>query len=193
MVDNLTYGNGASDADVLDAADLTSMLERLPVGLRTPVGEGGTLLSGGEGQRVRIGRAFGRHGVRLAVLDEPARGLAHDQRRRMISTSRRRFSSATLLCVTHDVADTLDFERVLVLDRGHIVEQGSPQILSQMPSSRYRQLLDEERTVRRDLWLSAAWRRMTLKNGILHEAADPLEERAFAEVRAINEARPKQP
>jgi ATP-binding cassette subfamily B protein len=192
---NLTYGNAGADAahggDILDSAELASMLDRLPAGLQSPLGEGGTLLSGGEGQRVRIGRAFGRKRVRLAILDEPARGLAHEQRRRMLATSRQRFRAATLLCVTHDVSDTLDFDRILVLDRGRIVEQGPPQLLSELPSSHYRRLLDEERVVRRDLWVNGGWRRLTLKNGTLHEAVPAIDDKGFGEIRAINDARSK--
>ena len=88
LYENLRYGNGshgvARFGATLEAADLGRILERAPEGLQTPIGEGGTLVSGGEGQRIRIGRALGRGGVRLAILDEPARGLGREERRRML-------------------------------------------------------------------------------------------------------------
>jgi ABC-type bacteriocin/lantibiotic exporter with double-glycine peptidase domain len=169
LYENLRYGNGSQGLGgfgaTLEAADLSRILERAPDGLQTPIGEGGALVSGGEGQRIRIGRALGRSGVRLAILDEPARGLGREERRRMLSSLRAHFSRATLLCVTHDVRDTLDFDRVLVIERGRILEEGVPRTLQAQPGSRYRALLDEEGAVRRDLWANAPWRRLRLHGG----------------------------
>jgi ABC-type bacteriocin/lantibiotic exporter with double-glycine peptidase domain len=173
LSENLHYGNGARGLGrfgaILEAADLGRILERAPEGLQTPIGEGGTLVSGGEGQRIRIGRALGRTGVRLAILDEPTRGLAREDRRRMLSSLRAHFSSATLLCVTHDVCDTLDFDRVLVIERGRILEQGAPRTLQAQPGSRYRALLEEEGAVRRELWAKTPWRRLRLHDGRIGE------------------------
>ncbi len=169
LYENLRYGNGSRGLGrfgaTLEAADLGRILERAPDGLQTPIGEGGALVSGGEGQSIRIGRALGRSGVRLAILDEPTRGLGREERRRMLSSLRAHFSSATLLCVTHDVRDTLDFDRVLVIERGRILEEGVPRTLQAQPGSRYRALLDEEGAVRRDLWANAPWRRLRLHGG----------------------------
>jgi ATP-binding cassette subfamily B protein len=173
LYQNLRYGNGgqglARFGATLEAADLGRILERAPEGLQTPIGEGGTLVSGGEGQRIRIGRALGRGGVRLAILDEPARGLGREERRRMLSLLRAHFNGATLLCVTHDVSETLMFDRVLVIENGRILEQGVPRILQSEPASRYRALLEEERAMRRDLWANAAWRRLRLLDGRISE------------------------
>src|SRR5207244_10061974 len=68
LFDNLSYGNGAAGMDeAIAEAGLESVLDRLPDGLQTSLGDGGALVSGGEGQRVRIGRAMARPGVRLAI------------------------------------------------------------------------------------------------------------------------------
>jgi ATP-binding cassette subfamily B protein len=175
LYENLRYGNGNEGVGqlgaTLEAADLGRILERAPQGLQTPIGEGGTLVSGGEGQRVRLARALGRSGVRLAILDEPARGLGREERRAMLSMLGAHFSGATVLCVTHDVSDTLDFHRVLVVEQGRIVEQGMPRALQAQSGSRYRALLDEEDAMRRDLLANAAWRRLRLHAGTIREAA----------------------
>lgn len=175
LYENLRYGNGSQGVGrfgaTLEAADLGRILEHAPQGLQTPVGEGGTLISGGEGQRIRIGRALGRSGVRLAVLDEPARGLGREERRGMLSSLRAHFSGATLFCVTHDVSDTLEFDRVLVIERGRILEEGAPQTLKAQTGSRYRALLDEEGAMRRDLWANGAWRRLRLQAGRIREGS----------------------
>jgi ABC-type bacteriocin/lantibiotic exporter with double-glycine peptidase domain len=169
LYENLRYGNGAHSVArfgaTLEAADLGRILERAPEGLQTPIGEGGSLVSGGEGQSIRIGRALGRCGVRLAILDEPARGHGREERRRMLTSLRAQFSAATMLCVTHDVADTLDFDRVLVIERGRILEDGAPRILRGRPGSRYGALLDEERAMHPDVGATAAWRRLRLQGG----------------------------
>jgi ATP-binding cassette subfamily B protein len=167
LFDNLRYGAGetAGIEDVLDGAELRGMLRRLPDGLQTALGEGGTLVSGGEGQRVRLGRAMMRREVRLAILDEPARGLDRDRRRAAIERARERWREATLVCITHDVSDTAGFDRVLVVERGGVVEDGRPAELAARADSRYRALLDAEDMVRRGLWASASWRRLRVANG----------------------------
>jgi ABC-type bacteriocin/lantibiotic exporter with double-glycine peptidase domain len=171
LFENLRYGN--DDAAPLESATeiagLADVLERLPDGLQTGLGEGGALLSGGEGQRVRIGRALARSGVRLAVLDEPARGLDRQRRREFIADARRHFAGATLFYITHDIADTLDFDRVLVMDQGCLVEQAPPRELYVRSGSRYRALLDGEESVRRHLWSHPLWRRLWLSRGVLSE------------------------
>src|SRR4029450_12254056 len=90
LFDNVCYGNGGDAASRMDAViedtRLTDFLPRLADGLHTPLGAGGARVAGGEGQRVRIGRAFARTNVRLAILDEPARGFDRDERRRFLTT-----------------------------------------------------------------------------------------------------------
>ncbi len=175
FLDNLRYGNPAELArplpEVIDQAELRQLLEGLPEGHQTVLGEGGGLVSGGEGQRVRLGRALLHPGVRLAVLDEPFRGLDRSQRSRLLARSRDAWPGATLLCVTHDVSETRAFDRVLVLERGRIVEDGSPQELLARPGSRYRSMLEAEEAVRA-LWSGADWRRLQLDGGRLSDPGE---------------------
>jgi ATP-binding cassette subfamily B protein len=156
-------------AALLEQAGLHRVLRRLPEGLDTVLGEGGGLVSGGEGQRVRFGRALSQAGPALVILDEPARGLDRAQRRLLIESARKQWGGATLLAITHDIEDTLAFDRVLVIEDGRIVEDGVPATLAASRASRYRALLDAEESVRRSLWSSANWRRLRLDGGKLTE------------------------
>jgi ABC-type transport system involved in cytochrome bd biosynthesis fused ATPase/permease subunit len=174
LLDNLRYGVPAavfSPLDrVLEAADLRDLLEKLPDGLQTRLGEGGALVSGGEGQRVRLGRGLLRPGVRLVILDEPFRGLDRERRRELLARARCWWQAATVLCITHDVGETQGFDRVLVVEGGQIVEDGAPAHLGARSGSRYRTLLEAERQVREGLWSSGVWRRLRLEGGRLVEA-----------------------
>jgi ATP-binding cassette subfamily B protein len=173
LFDNLRYGaseNAAMSVDAtLEAAGLHGVLKNLPDGLQTALGEGGALVSGGEGQRVRLGRAMSRSAVRLVILDEPGRGLDHEQRRALVDRAREMWKDATLLLITHDITDTRGFERVLVIERSRIVEDGRPAGLAADPESRYRALLDAEHAVRRGMWQNRKWRRLRMDRGRLTE------------------------
>jgi ATP-binding cassette subfamily B protein len=173
FLENLLYGaptdSPLSISQVVEQADLRSVLEKLPDGLQTSLGEGGGLVSGGEGQRVRLGRALLRTGGRLVILDEPFRGLDREQRRELLARARSVWRDTTLLCITHDVSETRAFARVLVMEGGQIVEDGPPTDLAGRPESRYRAMLVTEVAVRAELWSSGAWRRLELKQGLLRE------------------------
>ncbi len=172
LLDNLRYAARGDDAAgigrVLDAARLRELAQRLPQGLQGLLGEGGALLSGGEGQRVRLARALLAEDTRLALLDEPFRGLDRGQRQALLREARQWWAEQTLLCVTHDVADTLEFHRVLVVEDGRIAEDGAPLELA-AGDTRYRALLTAEDRVRKTIWRDPAWRRVELREGRLLE------------------------
>ena len=79
----------------------------------------------------------------LVLLDAPYAALDPCERRRRLQQTRSRWLRSTLLCVTHDLAETRLFSRVLVLEHGRIVEDGSPVDLAARPT-RYRQRLQAE-------------------------------------------------
>jgi ABC-type bacteriocin/lantibiotic exporter with double-glycine peptidase domain len=168
---NLCYGNpeGVPTASLLEQSELRQLLEKLPDGLQTELGESGGLVSGGEGQRVRFGRALLRRSVRLALLDEPFRGLDRQSRRELLTRARGHWESTTLLCVTHDVGETMGFPRALVMENGRIVEDGNPAALARQANSRYRALLEAEESVREGSWSSGHWRHLRLEDGRLVE------------------------
>jgi ATP-binding cassette subfamily B protein len=171
LLENLRYGTDAGAPPVgaaIEDADLDEVLARLPTGLQTPLGEGGALLSGGEGQRVRLGRGVARGRARLVVFDEAFRGLEGTRRRALLQRARQRWRQATLLFITHDVEDTLDFERALVVEDGRICEDGPPVALAARAGSRYRALLDAQRRVRAR-FASGGWRHLVLRGGAISE------------------------
>ena len=170
---NLCYGSDGQLAmpigQLTEAADLRQLLEELPDGLQTDLGEGGALVSGGEGQRVRLGRALAHGLARLVILDEPFRGLDRERREALLRSARQRYADATLLYISHDVSHALDFDRVLVIDHGRIVEDGAPTALAGDPASRFATMLAAERSIRTGLWLGDGWRRWWLEGGLVTE------------------------
>jgi ATP-binding cassette subfamily B protein len=177
LYENLRYGtdddsNTASIGTIIQEADLYGVLDLLPDGMKTKLGEDGGLVSGGEGQRVRLGRAFYRQGIRLIILDEPFRGLDREKRRRLLQQALKRWDNTTLIFITHDVGETLPFDRVLVIENGRLIEDAAPAELAAQPDSRYRAFLEAEDEVRRKIWESADWQRLILQNGTLRPKED---------------------
>ena len=144
FLDNLCYVSAdeslAQVGEITAAAQLHGVLQKLPQGLRSVLGEGGALRSGGEGQRLRLARAFMQSGARLVLLDEPSAASTAASARRCWLKQGTWWQAQTLLCVTHDVGQTLAFARVLVVEQGRIVEDGAPAALA-AEDSRYAALL----------------------------------------------------
>ena len=126
--DNIRFGRPeASDREVLSAAQAAgcTFVHALPLGLDTLVGERGTKLSGGQRQRIGIARAFLMKAP-ILLLDEATSALdtaseLHIQRH-IVEQLRR----CTVVAVAHRISTVLGFDRVLVIDGGRILEQGSP-------------------------------------------------------------------
>ncbi len=174
-LDNLVYGapDGALPelGRILAEAELAPVVEKLPNGLGTPLGEGGARVSGGEGQRVRIGRALLKRQARLVLLDEPFRGLQRATRDLLLARLRDVYREATLIFVSHDVAQARAFPRVLVIEGGRIVEDGAPDDLLARENGRFRSLVDREAAVRERLEREEGWRRLRVEDGGLVEEA----------------------
>ena len=177
LLHNLRYGAIDESAGELERclrdAELYEVLRNLPEGLQTPLGEGGGLVSGGEGQRVRLGRSLSRVEARLVILDEAFRGLDRPTRRKLLARARELWADATFLFVSHDIEQTLGFPRVLVIEQGRLVEDGAPRELLAQPGSRFCDLMQTEERVREELWSDERWRRLTLRGGDLEERGAP--------------------
>lgn len=181
LLDNLLYGaDGNIEAlgAVLEGAGLLPLVARLPEGLATSLGEGGALLSGGEAQRVRLGRALLKRAPTLVVLDEPLVGLERDRRRALLAFARQRWARSTLLYITHDIPEVRAFDRVIVMDRGRIAEDGDPRLLANMPSSRYRRMLHAHEAAQ-SRFHGTDWRRIRMSAGrITHDHVKSSEQTA---------------
>jgi ATP-binding cassette subfamily B protein len=169
LLENVVYGAEPSAVarvpEVVDEAGLRPLLRGLPKGMATELGESGALVSGGEGQRVRLARALLRTEVSLVVLDEPFRGLDADGRQQALQNVRERFRSATLFLATHNVRAALDLDRVLVMHDGTIVEDGSPRELAGRADSHFRRMLDADDALSARVWRRGDWRRLRLVDG----------------------------
>ncbi|HZF93484.1 MAG TPA: ABC transporter transmembrane domain-containing protein [Allosphingosinicella sp.] len=131
--DNLRYGMWeATDAQLWDAAEAANaaeFLRRLPEGLDTFMGEGGARLSGGQRQRIAIARALLRDAP-LLLLDEATSALDADSERLVQTALERLFESRTTMVIAHRLATVRAADRIVVMDYGVIVEEGSHDVLS---------------------------------------------------------------
>lgn len=117
---------GVSDEEMnaaVDSARLSALISRLPEGLQTQIGERGLKLSGGERQRVALARALIRK-TPIVVLDEATSAL-DTKTEAEIKEALRRVHGVTLVVVAHRLTSIAEFDQIVVLDRGCIVEQGS--------------------------------------------------------------------
>lgn len=175
LIANIRYGHG-DERDVTEAVSSSGLIDTmsvLPQGFATQVGESGRRLSGGEGQRLRMSRGLMMNDPALVLLDEPFRGLPSNERTAFLQSIRTRWKGVTMLCATHDVDDTADFDWVLVVEDGKIVEQGSPAMLATQIDSRYAAMLSASLGMNAVLFASENnWRRWRLERGQVLEQED---------------------
>ena len=132
IAENIRYGRpGASDAEVESAAravGLDVFVATLPESLGTRVGEQGRELSAGQRQRIAVARAFLAN-PRVLVLDEPTASLDPASERELIEGYRAVMRGRTTILVSHRLALARRADRVVVLERGRIVEEGAAEEL----------------------------------------------------------------
>jgi ATP-binding cassette subfamily B protein len=126
--ENIRFGRPtASDAEVERAADLahaSEFIRRLPEGFDAPLGERGVTLSGGQRQRIAIARAILRDAP-LLLLDEATSSLDAESEILVQTALEELMRHRTTLVIAHRLATVLSCDRILVLDQGRIVEQGT--------------------------------------------------------------------
>ena len=131
--DNLRYGKwDASDEDIWQAAraaNAENFLKRLPQGLDTYLGEGGTQLSGGQQQRVAIARALLRDAP-ILLLDEATSALDAESEQLVQQALESLMQGRTTLVIAHRLATIRAADRIIVMDEGRIVEQGTHEALT---------------------------------------------------------------
>ena len=132
--DNLRYGAWEADDTAIweaaRAANADSFLAELPDGLDTFLGENGARLSGGQRQRIAIARALLRDSP-ILLLDEATSALDAESEALVQQALDRLMASRTTLVIAHRLATVRAADRIIVLDKGRIVEQGSHDALSQ--------------------------------------------------------------
>jgi ATP-binding cassette subfamily B protein len=126
--DNIRFGRpDASDAEVTRAAELalaSEFIGRLPEGFATLIGERGVTLSGGQRQRIAIARAILRDAP-LLLLDEATSSLDAESEKFVQTALERLMAERTTLVIAHRLATVLSCDRILVMDQGRIVEEGT--------------------------------------------------------------------
>jgi ATP-binding cassette, subfamily B, bacterial len=143
VLDNIRYGKpDAADASVRQAAEAAGCLhfiERMPEGFDTTVGDRGVKLSGGQRQRLAIARAFLRDAP-ILLLDEATSALDSESEMAVQVALQRLMQHRTVIAVAHRLSTLRDFDRIVVMQRGRIVQDGTPAELERLPGA-FRDLL----------------------------------------------------
>jgi ATP-binding cassette subfamily B protein/subfamily B ATP-binding cassette protein MsbA len=129
VAENIAYGRPDADMAEIEAAaraaNAHDFITRLPQGYATALGERGSSLSGGERQRLSIARALLKDAP-ILILDEPTSALDAETEHLVIEALQRLMAGRTTLIIAHRLSTVRRADRVLVLDRGELVEAGRP-------------------------------------------------------------------
>ena len=143
ILENIRYGRpDATDDEVLAAAEAAScrgFIDALPQGFDTIVGERGLKLSGGQRQRLALARAFLKDAP-ILVLDEATSALDSESEAAIQKALNRLMRGRSVIAIAHRLSTLQSFDRIVVMDHGRVVDQGSPKELSARPGL-YRDLL----------------------------------------------------
>ena len=145
ILENIRYGRpSATDDEVLRAAIAArcDFVETLPEGLQTMVGDRGVKLSGGKRQRIAIARAFLKDAP-ILLLDEATAALDSESEEAIREALSRLMRGRTVIAIAHRLATLRNFDRVVVLRSGRIIEDGAPDRLMQGEGP-YRDLVTQE-------------------------------------------------
>ncbi|MFM0300344.1 ABC transporter ATP-binding protein [Paraburkholderia sediminicola] len=147
LAENIAYARpGASRAEIERAARLASahdFIATLPQGYDTLVGERGVKLSGGERQRVAIARAF-LADAPILILDEATSSLDSESEVLIQHAMERLMVGRTTLVVAHRLSTVRALDRLLVLDKGKVIEEGSHEALIRLENGLYRRLFERQ-------------------------------------------------
>ncbi|NPT36571.1 ABC transporter ATP-binding protein [Paraburkholderia xenovorans] len=147
LAENIAYARpGASRAEIEHAAKLASahdFIAALPNGYDTLVGERGVKLSGGERQRVAIARAF-LADAPILILDEATSSLDSESEVMIQQAMERLMMGRTTLVVAHRLSTVRALDRLLVLDKGKVIEEGSHEALIRLENGLYRRLFERQ-------------------------------------------------
>ncbi|WP_158969664.1 ABC transporter ATP-binding protein/permease [Paraglaciecola sp. L3A3] len=146
ILENIRYGRtDASDADVqqaIDMAHLRNFVNSLPDGTSTKVGERGLKLSGGEKQRVAIARTILKK-PQILVFDEATSSLDSQSEQAILKAIKEVSQGHSSLVIAHRLSTIVDADKIIVLDKGKILEQGNHHTLL-MQNGAYKKLWDTQ-------------------------------------------------
>ena len=145
VMENIRYGRPeASDDEVMQAAFAArcDFIEQLPQGVRTIVGERGVRLSGGQRQRIAIARAFLKDAP-LVLLDEATSALDTESEEAIREALNHLMNRRTVVAIAHRLSTVRNFDRIVVLQTGRVVQDGPPDVLMRREGL-YRQLVQRE-------------------------------------------------
>lgn len=128
IADNIAFGNqNMTDAQIREAADhadLTENIDRFPKGFQTMLGERGITLSGGQKQRVSIARAIARE-PKILIMDDCLSAVDTKTENSILNSMKKIMVNRTTVIISHRVSSAQLADKIIVLDDGRIVEQGS--------------------------------------------------------------------
>ena len=129
VMENIRLGKrGATDEEVraaAEAANCGELIRRLPQGYDTPIGENGAKLSGGERQRISIARALLKNAP-IVLLDEATASLDVENETKVQGALSRLLAGKTVLVIAHRMRTVAGADHIVVLENGHVAEQGTP-------------------------------------------------------------------
>ena len=129
VMENIRLGKrGATDQEVraaAEAANCGEFIRRLPRGYDTPIGENGAKLSGGERQRISIARALLKNAP-IVLLDEATASLDVENETKVQGALSRLLAGKTVLVIAHRMRTVAGADHIVVLENGHVAEQGTP-------------------------------------------------------------------
>ncbi|HWV00640.1 MAG TPA: ABC transporter ATP-binding protein [Devosia sp.] len=147
LAENIAYARpGATRAEIVEAARLASahdFIAALPKGYETMVGERGVKLSGGERQRVAIARAFLADSP-ILILDEATSSLDSESEMLIQKAMERLMVGRTTIVIAHRLSTVRALDRLLVFDKGRIVEEGTHETLVARDGGIYRRLFERQ-------------------------------------------------
>lgn len=147
--ENIAYGRqGATEAEIIEAAQKANaweFIQRFPLGLQTIVGDRGVQLSGGQRQRIAIARAVLKE-PRILILDEATSALDAESEKLVQEALDRLMEGRTSIVIAHRLATIRQADKIIVLDRGAIVEEGTHTELVNVNGGLYKNLSEMQFT-----------------------------------------------